>query len=257
MIYLRFFARSKVRFGIMKDGKIIELSKSCFENYALTKNKFLLNSVEVLPPCEPSKIIGVGLNYKDHAKELNFPLPKNPILFQKPISAVIAHKAKIVLSRKSKQIDYEGEFAIVIGKKCKNVSVKNSHKYIFGYTCANDVTARDLQKLDGQWARAKAFDTFAPIGPYIVSGINPLKLKIETTLNGKVVQSSNTKNMVFNVYKLVSFISAIMTLLPGDIILTGTPFGVGQLKHNDVLSVNIEKVGQLINTCKKDNGYEN
>jgi len=160
---------------------------------------------------------------------------------------VIFNNEKIKYPKMSKQVDYEAELAIVIGKKCKNVSEKNSKKYILGYACLNDVTARDLQKKDGQWTRAKSFDTFSPIGPHIVSGINPNNLKIELFLNGELKQSSNTKNLIFIVEKLVSFISKIMTLEKYDVIATGTPIGVGPVKTGDKVEVKIEKIGTLTN----------
>ena len=196
---------------------------------------------------KPSKIVAVGLNYIDHAKEFNMAIPSEPIIFLKPSSSVIFNNEKIKYPKMSKQVDYEAELAIVIGKKCKNVSEKNSKKYILGYACLNDVTARDLQKKDGQWTRAKSFDTFSPIGPHIVSGINPNNLKIELFLNGELKQSSNTKNLIFIVEKLVSFISKIMTLEKYDVIATGTPIGVGPVKTGDKVEVKIEKIGTLTN----------
>jgi len=196
---------------------------------------------------KPSKIVAVGLNYIDHAKELNMKLPDEPIIFLKPGSSVIFNNEKIKYPKMSKQVDYEAELAVVIGKKCKNVSEKNAKKYILGYACLNDVTARDLQKKDGQWTRAKSFDTFCPLGPRIVSGINPANLKIELFLNGELKQSSNTKNLIFKIGELVSFISKIMTLEKYDVIATGTPVGVGPVKIGDKIEVKIEKIGTLIN----------
>lgn len=196
---------------------------------------------------KPSKIVCVGLNYIDHAKELNMRILDEPIIFLKPSSSVIFNNQKIVYPKMSKRVDYEAELAVVIGKKCKNVSEKNSKKYIMGYACLNDVTARDLQKKDGQWTRAKSFDTFCPLGPHIVSGIDPDNVKIELFLNGKLKQSSNTKNLIFKVEKLVSFISKIMTLEKYDVIATGTPVAVGPLKIGDKIEVKIEKIGTLKN----------
>lgn len=200
---------------------------------------------------KPSKIIAVGLNYIDHAKELNMKIPDEPIIFLKPASAVIFNNEKIKYPKMSKQVDYEAELAVVIGKKCKNISEKNAKKYILGYTCFNDITARDLQKKDGQWTRAKSFDTFCPLGPHIVSGINPNNLKIELFLNGKLKQSSNTKNLIFKIGKLVSFISKIMTLEKYDVIATGTPVGVGPVKIGDKIEVKIEKIGTLTNYVER------
>ncbi|MEW6556412.1 MAG: fumarylacetoacetate hydrolase family protein [Elusimicrobiota bacterium] len=200
----------------------------------------------------PEKIIAVGLNYIEHAKELNMRIPAEPVIFLKPPSAVIFNNQKIVYPKMAKQVDYEAELAVVIGKQCKNVSVKNAKKYILGYTCFNDVTARDLQKKDGQWTRAKSFDTFCPVGPHIVSGINPHNLKIELFLNGKLKQSSNTKNLIFKIPKLISFVSKIMTLEKYNIIATGTPVGVGPVKIGDRIDVKIEKIGTLTNYVVKE-----
>jgi len=200
---------------------------------------------------KPSKIVCVGLNYIDHAKELDMKIPDEPIIFLKPSSAVIFNNEKIKYPKMSKQVDYEAELAVVIGKKCKNVSEKNSKKYILGYTCLNDVTARDLQKKDGQWTRAKSFDTFCPLGPRIVSGINPNNLRIELFLNGKLEQSSNTRNLIFKIPELVSFVSKIMTLEKYDVIATGTPVGVGPVKIGDKIEVKIEKIGTLTNYVER------
>ncbi len=196
---------------------------------------------------KPTKIIAIGLNYHDHAKELNMPVPKSPILFMKPSTSVIGSGDPIIYPPQTKNLHYEGELAIVIKDKCRKVSKADAAKHIKGYTCANDVTARDLQNLDGQWTRAKSFDTFCPLGPKIVSNVDPTNLKIQTRVNGKLKQDSNTKNMIFDVFELVSFVSGVMTLLPGDIIITGTPPGVGPLQVGDMVEVEIEGIGTLTN----------
>ena len=198
-------------------------------------------------PVFPRKIIGIGLNYKKHAEEFNMKIPEEPIIFLKPTTALIGPLEPIILPPQSQRVDYEAELAIVMARKCKNVSKDQAKEYILGYTCFNDVTARDLQARDGQWTRAKGFDSFAPVGPWIETELDPTNLKIEALLNGKVVQSSNTSDLIFNCYELVSFISQIMTLEPGDIIATGTPSGVGQLKHGDEIVVSIEGIGELKN----------
>ncbi len=208
--------------------------------------EYVLDSLRFLPPVRPSKIVCVGVNYRDHAEEFGKDVPEEPVIFMKPESAVIGNEDTILLPPQSKRVDYEGELAIVIGRKCKNVSKDDAEDYIMGYTCFNDVTARDLQLKDGQWTRAKSFDTFAPIGPYIVP-LNPLNLRIRTYLNSEIVQSSNTSNMVFNPFELTEFISSIMTLRKGDVIATGTPSGVGALKKGDVVEVEIEGIGTLRN----------
>lgn len=185
-----------------------------------------------LPPVQPGKIIAVGLNYRDHAKEMAHELPKEPILFMKPSTAVIGPLDVIRYPSQSSRVDYEAELAVVIGRTCRNVKASQARDYILGYTCFNDVTARDLQAKDGQWTRAKSFDTFAPMGPWIVTGIeDPHALAITATLNGETKQSSNTSNLIFTVYELVEFISGIMTLNQGDTIATGTPSGVGPLSR--------------------------
>jgi len=195
----------------------------------------------------PTKIIAVGLNYRDHAKELSMEIPKVPCIFMKPPTAVIYNGDNIIYPSQSKQVDYEGELAIVIKQKIRNIKKEDAGKYILGYTCANDVTARDLQKLDGQWTRAKSFDTFCPIGPVITDEVNPDNLKIKLYVNKILKQEGCTKDFIFDAYTLVSFISGVMTLLPGDVILTGTPKGVGPLNIGDVVRVEIEGIGVLEN----------
>ncbi len=203
-------------------------------------------------PKKPSKVIAVGLNYRAHAGELKMETHSEPIIFIKPQTSVIWNGQKIKYPKMSKRVDYEAELAVVIGKKCKNVSIGDAKKYILGYTCLNDVTARDLQKKDGQWTRAKSFDTFCPIGPRIVSGINPGNLKIELLLNGEAKQASNTKHLIFKVEKLVSFISKVLTLERYDVIATGTPVGVGPMKPGDRVEVKIEGIGSLTNFVVKE-----
>ena len=222
-------------------------------------DEYSLNSLLILPPVQPSKIICVGLNYKDHAAELNMTLPKNPLLFLKPPSAVLPHEGLIIYPNDSGQVDYEAELGIVIGKSGKNIPEENAFDYILGYTCFNDVTARDLQKEDGQWTRAKSFDTFAPFGPFIVTpeelerqNLSPEKLNIMCRVirnqNEEVRQNSNTSEFIFRIPQLISFISSVMTLEVGDIIATGTPSGIGSLLAGDVVEVEIEGVGVLRNT---------
>lgn len=196
----------------------------------------------------PTKIIAIGLNYLDHAKEFNMEIPEYPLIFLKPPTAVIGNGETILYPPQTKELHYEGELGIVIGKRTRNVSVQDARLCIAGYSCVNDVTARDLQRLDGQWTRSKSFDTFCPIGPRIAKNIDPTNLVIITRVNGTTKQKSNTNQMIFNAFQLVSFVSAIMTLLPGDIISTGTPPGVGELKVGDVVEVEIEQIGILRNS---------
>jgi 2-keto-4-pentenoate hydratase/2-oxohepta-3-ene-1,7-dioic acid hydratase in catechol pathway len=206
-----------------------------------------IEQAQLLAPCQPTKIVAIGLNYKDHAKEVNMPLPEEPLLFLKPASSVIGPEDTIVLPPQSARVDYEAELAIVIGKTAKNVTQGQAPDYIKGYTCLNDVTARDLQGKDGQWTRAKGFDTFCPLGPWIETEIDPSDLKIELFLNGEIKQQSRTSNLIFNPDRLVEFISGVMTLFPGDVIATGTTSGIGPMKAGDKVEVRIEGIGSLIN----------
>ena len=198
---------------------------------------------------KPTKIICVGLNYHSHAKELGMNTPHHPIIFIKPDTSLIGHKGTIIIPKMSKRVDYEAELALVIKKKGKNIKEKDALKYVEGFTCLNDVTARDLQKIDGQWTRAKSFDTFCPVGPRLVKPgkIDPNNVKIQLYLNGKLKQDSSTLEFIFKVEHVIAFISQIMTLNPGDIITTGTPPGIGPMKSGDKVEVKIEGIGTLLN----------
>ncbi|MDI3281369.1 MAG: fumarylacetoacetate hydrolase family protein [Bacillota bacterium] len=209
-----------------------------------------LAAVRLLAPCTPTKIVAAGLNYRDHAQELGLALPEEPILFLKPSTAVIGPEEEIVLPAMSRQVDYEAELAAVVGRRCRNLSPDRVPQYLLGYTCFNDVTARDLQRKDGQWTRAKSFDTFAPLGPCITDEIDPDDVAVELYLNGERRQSSTTRNLIFSVAELVSFVSRIMTLEPGDVIATGTPSGIGPLSPGDVVEVAIPGIGRLRNRVR-------
>ena len=235
------------QYGLVENDVIIEIDGNIFSSFKVTEKKYSIKNVKILAPCLPGKIVAVGLNYIDHAKELGMKVPEEPVLFMKPSTSVIGQDDNIIYPKMSRRVDYEAELAVVIKDKTKNIQPEEAHTHIFGYTCLNDVTARDLQKKDGQWTRAKSFDTFCPIGPYIVTDINPDNLKIALFLNGQLKQSSSTSNLIFNVQKLVSFISKVMTLFQGDIIATGTPSGIGPLKRGDKVEVVIDKVGRLRN----------
>lgn len=247
MKYVRFNANGIEKYGVIEDRTIRVMHGNYFYGYHVTNQVFELSEVELLPPVLPSKIIAIGLNYKDHAQEMQFQIPEEPLIFLKPSTCVIGHEQSIIHPTMSNRIDYEGELAIVIGKITKNVSEETANDYILGATICNDVTARDLQKKDSQWTRAKGFDTFAPLGPWIVTGIDYNNLAIETRLNGKVVQSSNTSNMIYKPVQLVAHISKIMTLYPGDIIITGTPSGIGPMNKGDIIEIEIENIGTLRN----------
>ena len=201
----------------------------------------------VLAPCQPSKIVAVGMNYRDHAQEMKKPLPDEPMIFIKPSTAVIGPGEPIVIPPGVGRVDYEAEMGAVIRKRARNVVVGEAYDYVLGLTCINDVTARELQARDVQFTRAKGFDTFAPIGPCIAAGLDGSALDVESHVNGKQRQSSNTRELVFSLERLVVFVSSVMTLLPGDVIATGTPSGVGPVAAGDRIVVRVEGIGELAN----------
>ncbi|MGH7806565.1 MAG: fumarylacetoacetate hydrolase family protein [Thermodesulfobacteriota bacterium] len=249
MKFLRFQSRDgKIGFGVLQENKVLEVEGDIFNEYRITETTFHINELRLLPPCLPSKIVAVGLNYKDHAAEMKKTPPEEPMLFMKPGTSVIGHEDKIIYPmHMSSRVDYEGELAVVIGKTASWIKESEAPKYILGYTCINDVTARDLQAKDVQYTRAKGFDSFAPIGPVIETDLDPTDLQISTFLNGERKQHSRTSNLIFSVSRLLSFISHVMTLLPGDIIATGTPAGIGSMKTGDKVEVEIERIGILRN----------
>jgi 2-keto-4-pentenoate hydratase/2-oxohepta-3-ene-1,7-dioic acid hydratase in catechol pathway len=217
------------------------------EMFVFNGQRVPIGSVRFCAPCTPSKIIGVGRNYADHAAEMNNPLPAQPMLFFKPPSALNHHDGDIPYPPQSGQVDYEGELAVVISRRCKDVTQEQAPDVILGYTICNDVTARDLQRSDGQWARAKGFDGFAPVGPCIATSLDPSALRVRTYLNGERRQDAPTSSLIFDVPTLIAYISAAFTLEPGDVISTGTPAGVGPVKPGDVVEVSIEGIGVLRN----------
>lgn len=206
----------------------------------------------VVAPCEPSKIICVGLNYRQHAAEMGKDIPPEPLLFSKPPSSLLAPEGTVLLPAESQEVHYEGELAIVIGQRCRRVAAEDAHTVIFGYTLLNDVTARDLQRKDVQYTRGKGFDTFAPVGPRIVAGLTPSALHIRLRVNGIERQSSSVSDMIFSVEEIIAHVSAAMTLEPGDIIATGTPSGVGALHDGDLVEVEIAEIGVLRNSVKNE-----
>jgi 2-keto-4-pentenoate hydratase/2-oxohepta-3-ene-1,7-dioic acid hydratase in catechol pathway len=210
---------------------------------------FPLDDVRLLAPVLPSKVVAVGRNYADHAREMGGEPPAEPVLFLKPSTAVVGHGDQIAYPVKlTQRVDYEGELAVIIGRLCREVPAAQAGEVIFGYTCANDVTARDLQARDGQWTRAKGFDTFCPLGPWIETDADPADLQLTTEVNGEIRQQALTSQLLYDVPALVEYVSTVMTLLPGDVLLTGTPAGVGPLEDGDEVSVTIENVGLLRNT---------
>jgi len=218
------------------------------EPVRLTGSRYPLADVRLLAPVLPSKVIAIGKNYADHVREMGGEPPPEPVIFLKPSTAVIGLRDPIVYPAElSERVDFEGELAVVIGRLCRQVPAARVPEVIFGYTCANDVTARDLQARDGQWARAKGFDTFCPLGPWIQTDIDPGDLELTTVVNGEIRQNARTSQLMHDVTALVTYVSAVMTLLPGDVLLTGTPAGVGPLKEGDEVSVTIENIGTLTN----------
>lgn len=254
MRIVRFSARGKVKYGTIENDVISSFRGSPFADSKARSIPFepdgvnyRLNEVKLLAPCLPSKMVCLGLNYRSHAEEFKREIPPVPLIFLKPSTAAIGPDDEIVLPHFSTRVDYEGELGVIIGKKAKEVPEDEVEAFVLGYTCFNDVTERHMQKDDGQWTRAKGFDTFAPLGPSIETDIDPSNLKLETYLNGELRQSTRTSDLIFGVSKLVSFISNIMTLLPGDVIATGTPSGIGRMSPGDIVEVRIEKIGTLRN----------
>ena len=247
MKIVRYQDGSLVKYGVIEKETIREMEGDPFSHFHLTSKAKKVGEAKLLSPCLPSKIVALGLNYRDHAEEVKLPIPDKPLLFIKPSTSVIGPGEAILYPKMSKRVDYEAELAVVIGKVAKKVSEERAADYILGYTCLNDVTARDLQPKDGQWTLSKGFDTFSPIGPWIVTDLDPYHLDVSSFLNGERRQHSNTKNLIFGPHQLVSFISWVMTLLPGDVIATGTPSGIGPMVIGDQIDVVIEGIGTLSN----------
>jgi 2-keto-4-pentenoate hydratase/2-oxohepta-3-ene-1,7-dioic acid hydratase in catechol pathway len=248
MKLVRFQVQGRTACGILHGDDVMELEGDFFGPLRTLATGQALAGVKLLAPCSPTKIIAVGLNYRDHAQELGMPVPDTPVIFLKPPTTVIGPEDAILYPGASSQVDYEAELGIVIKERAKNIRPEEASRHILGYTCANDVTARDLQKKDGQWTRAKSFDTFCPVGPWIVTGLDPDDLLVESYLNGERRQSSRTSQFIFKTDFLVSFISQVMTLYPGDLIITGTPAGIGPMTPGDEIEVRIEGIGSLKNT---------
>jgi len=238
-------------YAVLSGSKVFPLpSDYNFEklNTPNDEGALALDEVKLLAPVAPSKIVCVGRNYREHAAELGNKMPDEPLLFLKAPSALIASGEQIELPRASQQVEHEGELGVVIGRVTRKISSTDDPlKYVFGYTCVNDVTARDLQRKDVQFTRGKSFDTFCPVGPWIETDIDPRNAAVETRLNGEVKQKGNTADMAFPVAFLISYISEIMTLYPGDLIATGTPAGVSRMKHGDTVEVEVNGIGVLRN----------
>jgi len=258
MRIVRFKTETKTGYGIFEGSVINEIKQDptgaagglpCDPDHlTFTGNHYLPEAVTLLPPCQPSKIVAVGLNYRSHAEEIRMPLPDEPLLFLKPSTAVIGPGDAIVYPTMSRRVDYEAELGVIIGAVAKNVSEKNARCHILGYTCFNDVTARDLQGKDKQFTRSKSFDTFAPMGPWIETELDPCNLTVQSYLGGVLKQSGTTADLVFSVERLLAFVSRVMTLLPGDVIATGTPAGIGPMQVGECIEIVVEGIGRLRNT---------
>jgi 2-keto-4-pentenoate hydratase/2-oxohepta-3-ene-1,7-dioic acid hydratase in catechol pathway len=247
---VRFSREGDVAFGVLggEPPAVAKIAGHPFGGPRLTGERFALDDLRLLPPILPSKIVAVGRNYAEHAREMGNEPPDEPVIFLKPSTSVIGPDDPIAYPVKlSQRVDHEAELAVVIGRLCRDVPLERTAEVIFGYTCGNDVTARDLQRADGQWTRGKGFDTFCPLGPWIETDLDPSDLAINAMVDGDVRQSARTSELLHDVGSLIVFISAVMTLLPGDVILTGTPAGVGPIEVGDEVTVSIDGIGTLTN----------
>lgn len=248
MRFARFSVNGETTYGVVEGDRVKALRSGLFDTPEYTGQEHALADVRLLAPVQPGKLVCVGLNYKLHAEESGVPVPEEPMLFMCSPDAIIASSDSIALDNAKDRIDFEAEIAIVVGRRCKDVAQEQAKDYIFGYTCANDVSNRDLQRKDGQFTRAKSFDTYKPMGPWIETELDPDNVAIQLWQNGELRQSSNTNDMIFPIKRIFEFVSGIMTLNPGDVIITGTPSGVGPMKSGDVIDIQIDGIGKLTNT---------
>jgi 2-keto-4-pentenoate hydratase/2-oxohepta-3-ene-1,7-dioic acid hydratase in catechol pathway len=251
MKIIRFAREKSVQYGVINGDSIRVLQGTPYRGLHYSGDEIPQGEVRLLAPSLPTKIVCLGLNYVLHAAEGNFKLPSEPLIFLKPPSSLIGPEDNIIYPGMSERVDYEGELAVVIGKKASHVSAETALDYVLGFTCFNDVTARDLQTRDGQWTRAKGFDTFSAVGPCIETEVDYRDCPVETYLNGETKQQGTTRDMIFPVPQVISFISRVMTLLPGDVIATGTPSGIGPMQPGDKVEVNIKPIGTLRNFVVK------
>jgi 2-keto-4-pentenoate hydratase/2-oxohepta-3-ene-1,7-dioic acid hydratase in catechol pathway len=243
----RFRHGDRIATGLLQGDYVLPLRGTFFEDPVPTGEEVPLDAVRLLAPVLPSKIVAVGRNYADHAEELGNPMPEEPMIFLKPSTSVIGAGDDIPYPEQSTRVDHEAELAVVVGRLARRVPLEEVGKFVLGYTCANDVTARDLQEQDGQWTRAKSFDGFCPLGPWVETELNPLDLAVECRVNGDTRQAGRTSQIAFGPAELIEFVSRVMTLLPGDVVLTGTPAGVGPLQVGDRVEVEVEGIGVLQN----------
>ena len=246
----RFQKGDDIFYAKVVDGELFRLRGDVFGSPSFDRKPISFKGVRTLTPVVPSKIIAVGLNYADHARESGKALPREPLFWLKATTSMIPDGAKIEIPFPKHRTDYEAELCIVIGRRVRNVTPAAASRYILGYTSAQDISDRTIQNAETQWTRAKSFDTFTPLGPYVETKIDPHDLTIQLFQNGQLRQNSNTNQLIFDCYKLVSFVSTNMTLLPGDVILTGTPSGVGPIESGDQLEVRIQGLSPLVNTVK-------
>lgn len=240
--------QDRTRWAVLEGDVVCFLSGTPYDGIRLDGERAPLSACRLLAPCDASKVVAIGKNYYDHAIEFGEAVPANPTIFIKPNTAIINPLDAIVYPSASKRVDYECELALVISKRASHVKAADAKDYILGYTCLNDVTARDLQKLDEQWARGKGFDTFCPIGPILTDEVDPYAgLRVETRLNGEQKQCSTTDKLMWGIYELIEFITDCMTLLPGDVVTTGTPANIGPMQRGDTVSVIVEGIGELTN----------
>jgi 2-keto-4-pentenoate hydratase/2-oxohepta-3-ene-1,7-dioic acid hydratase in catechol pathway len=247
MRIVRYSHDGEMSFGVLEDQTIAAITPHPFVPFEYSGERLPTDEVRLLAPVLPTKIVAVGRNYADHAREMGNEVPDEPIIFLKPSTAVIGPDDPIIYPAGVDRVDYEGELAVIVGKMARRLDEADALQVVLGFTCANDVTARDLQKLDGQWSRAKGFDTFCPLGPWIETDLDSSDLALRTLVNDEQRQSSRTSMLVNGVARLLAFISGVMTLLPGDVILTGTPAGIGPLAPGDRVEVEIEGLGVLTN----------
>jgi len=245
---VRYVLEDRESFGVLEGEAIREISGEPYEGIRYTGKTVAPGSVRLLAPSRPKNIVAVGLNYRRHSEELEMDLPDEPLVFSKAPSAVLDPFGRIIKPGECARLDYEAELAAVIKKPCEKIKKEEAGEYILGYTCLNDVTARDIQAKESQWLRAKGFYTFCPFGPWIETGLDPSDLRLQAILNGKTVQDDRTSNMLFSVPRLVEFISSFMRLLPGDVIATGTPGGIGPMKSGDEIKIVVEGISELVNT---------
>ena len=247
MKYVRIETPDGPRWGVVKGEEVLTLSKAPYDGVDYDGGRLPLSQCRLLAPCTPTKIVCVGKNYTEHAKEMGAEPPGFPVLFMKGVNTLNHQEGAVHAPDFVKRLDYEGELAVVIRSVAKDVKAKNFAEYVLGYTCLNDVTARDVQQHDGQWTRGKSMDGFCPIGPWVVDDVDPAALKLETRLNGKTVQQGSTADFITPIPQLIEFITASMTLEPGDVVATGTPAGIGPMIPGDVVEVDIEGIGVLKN----------